>query len=277
MRDRGYLVQLGPVRDLVFNDNCSQLLFYHGAETLYGSFQRIRLSAFPDSFEPKLYRNSCLVPFSDSLSLHFAIDIPFFGTHGTLRQDGMDMCNWKYLSLGIAKHRSENWSVACLLRSEALCQSRNCAHILNLDRGRRFVDWKVVAILSGFQESTSSIGSIATASPHGTRIAIANWDTIYIWALEPGSIIKDNVDGFYPPGSQAADPRVVKLRPIALPLNAVCFKLRFLEKEDELLAFTDRGLMYWNLGPLSKGERETTRMTLQQPPVSGRFLFSAAN
>lgn len=263
MLNGGYLAhEQGPVRDLVFNDSSSQILYYNRAQTLYGSFQRIDISAFPDSLELKLYRNSCVVPFSDSLSLHFAIDIPFFGTHGTLRQNGRDMCNWKYLSLGIAMHQIENWGVACLLRSEALCQSRNCGHTLNLDRGRRFTDWTVVATLSGFQESTSSIGSIAIASPLGTRIAVANWDTIYIWALEPISLIEDNSDGFYPKASQAADSEVVELRPIALPLDAVCFKLMFLDKEDELLALTDRGLMHWDLGPLGKGERETIQLDI---------------
>lgn len=262
--DGGYLNhEQGPVKDLAFNDSYSQILYYHGAQTLYGSFQRLDMSAFPDSLELNLYRNACVVPFSDSLSLHFAIDIPFFGTHDMLMHNNMEMCNWKYLSLGIGKHRTENWSVACLLRSEAFCRSRNCTHELNLDRGRRFTDWTVVAILSGFHESTSSIGSIATKSPGGTRIAVANWDAIYIWALEPASLIRDNEDGYYPPCSQAENPNVVELQPVALPLDAVCFKLRFLENENKLLALTDRGLMHWDLGPLCKGERRAVELSLQ--------------
>lgn len=261
--DGSYLDQeQGPVKELAFNDMCNQILYYHGAQTLYGSFQRLDTTCFPDSIESDLYRNTCVVPFSDSLSLHFAIGIPFFGTHATITQNNMEMCNWKYLSLGIAKHRSEGWSVACLLRSEALCQSRNCDHELNLDRGRRFIAWTVVATLSGFQESTSSIGSIVAASPLGTRIAVANWDVIYIWALEPNSIIENNEDGYYPPCSVGENPDVVELRPIALPLDAVCFKLKFLYEENELLALTDRGLMLWDLGAFGNGEKEAVQLTI---------------
>lgn len=256
------LYEQEPVRDLVFNDRSSQILYYYRAQTLYGSFQRINTTSPLNFVQPRLYRNSCVVPFSDLLSLHFAIDIPFFGTHGTLSQNGINMCNWKYLSLGIATHRRENWTVACLLRSEALCQSRNCGHILNLDRGRRFTEWTVAGKLAGFQDSTSSLGCITAASPRGTRIAVANWNVIYIWALEPNSLIEDNSDDFYPPDSQSASSGLVELQPVILPLGAVCFKLRFLDKEDELLAFTDRGVVHWDLGPLAKGEREVIRLAI---------------
>lgn len=254
------LYRHGPVRDLVFNDRSSQILYYYRTQSLYGSFQGIDTgSLFHFS---RLHRNSCVVPFSDAMSLHFAIDIPFFGTHSTQRQNGIDMCNWKYLSLGIATHRHENWTIACLLRSEALCQSRNCGHILNLDRGRRFTEWTVVGKLAGFQNSTSSLGCITAMSPGGTRIAMSNWNVIYIWALEPSSLIEDNTDGFYPPTLESASSGMIELQPAILPLEAVCFKLRFLDKEDELLAFTDRGVVHWDLGPLARGEREVTRLAV---------------
>lgn len=165
------------------------------------------------------------------------------------------MCNWRYLSFGIARHREENWTVACLLKSETFCQSRNCGHVLNLDRGRRLPEWTIVGHLCDYQVPTSSLGGIVAASPHGTRIAIANWNIIYVWALEPNALIGENSGDFYRPSSRSEKTGAVELKPIVLPLEAVCFKLRFMENEDELLALTDRGVMYWDISPLAQGEK----------------------
>ncbi|GES60533.1 F-box-domain-containing protein [Aspergillus terreus] len=242
----------GPIINLAFNDRSSQLLYYYKARTLYGSFQRVNMSSYP--VQPTMYGNACTVQFDESLVLLFSIDIPFFGTHETIQQDGRSMCHWKYLSFGVARHRSEDWTVACLLRSEALCSSHNCQHVLNLERGRRFPDWTIVARLWGFEDATDSLGCRVAASKRGTRIAVANWNLLYVWAVEPGSLIEQNKDGFYPPSSQAG-PGVTVLHPVVLPLNAVCFQLQFTQDEDELVAITDRGLMYWNLSPLGGGRK----------------------
>lgn len=251
----------GPVIDLAFNDRFSQLLYYYRAQSIYGSFQRINI--FSSSvFRPKLHENSCAVQFSESLSLMFSIAIPFFGKHETRHAVNPQTCRWQYLSFGIATHREENWTVACLLKSEALCRARNCGHVLNLERGRRFLDWTVVGRLWGFQDSTNSLGCIVAASNHGTRLAVANWNTIYIWALEPNALIERNASGFYPPCSQSASSGMIELRPVTLQLGAVCFKLRFTDKEDELLALTDRGVVYWNFGPLGKGERTVHKLEI---------------
>lgn len=247
-----FLHNRGPIINLTFNDRSTQLLYYYKARTLYGAFQRINVSSFP--VQPTLYDNASPVQFSNILSLLFSIDIPFYGTHATYMQNGRSMCQWKYLAFGLATHRSEDWTVACLLRSEAICSSHNCGHVLNLERGRRFPDWTIVARLWGFQDSTNSLGCIVAASNRGTRIAVANWSSLYVWALEPGSLIEQNADGFYP-STMESNAGMLELRPIILPLNAVCFQLRFTDNEDELLAVTDRGLMCWDLSPTGAGRR----------------------
>ncbi|EAW13319.1 F-box domain protein [Aspergillus clavatus NRRL 1] len=172
------------------------------------------------------------------------------------------MCHWQYLSLGIATHREENWTVACLLKSEALCRTQSCGHTLNLDRGRRFTDWTVVARLWGFQDSSNSLGCKVAASDRGTRLAVANWNVIYVWALEPGALIEENSSGFYPVCFRSKGSGLIELRPIVLPLDGVCFKLGFTQREDELLAITDRGVMYWDLGPLGRGSRDIQQLVL---------------
>ncbi|OGM40395.1 hypothetical protein ABOM_010806 [Aspergillus bombycis] len=251
--------QKGPVIDLAFNDRSTQILYYHRAQTLYGSFQRINMTSFP--VQPTLYENSSLVQFSGSLSLLFSIAIPFYGTHATrVEGNGHSRCHWKYLAFGIATHRTEDWTVACLLKSEAVCSSEHCGHVLNLERGRRFFDWTVVARLWGFQDSNNSLGCRVATSKHGTRIAVANWNVLYIWALQPNALIEQNSNGYYPPLLQSPDSGMVELRPIVIPLDAVCFKLCFTDVEDELLAITDRGLMFWDLGPLGRGQRITKEL-----------------
>ena len=241
----------GPVINLSFNDRSSQLLYYHRAQTLYGSYQHLT------TFD--IHRNTSRVRFSSSLNLLFSISIPFFGTHRAISRDGSPMCNWRYLSFGIAKHREENWTVACLLKSEAFCRSHNCGHVLNLERGRRLQEWTIVGHLCGYQVPTSSLGGIIAASPHGTRIAMANWNIIYVWALEPNALIGENSDDFYRPTPRSENTGAVELQPIVLSLEAVCFKLRFLEDEDKLLALTDRGVMHWDISPLAKGEKTIYR------------------
>lgn len=270
-RDRDYLqtrlpkshlpLERGPIIDLAFNDRSSQLLYYYRAQTLYGSFQRINMSSFP--VQPTLYDNSCLVRFSDSLSLLFSIAIPFFGTHSTYIENGHSLCQWKYLAFGTATHRAEDWTVACLLKSESVCQSRNCGHVLNLERGRRFPEWTVVARLWGFQDSTNSLGCIVAASKGGTRIAVANWKVLYVWALEPKALINQNENGFYPPSSRAAGSEAIELRPVVLTLDAVCFKLQFMYDEDELIAFTDRGVMHWNFRSSGGGVRVNKQLDVR--------------
>ncbi|KAK1141428.1 hypothetical protein N8T08_009100 [Aspergillus melleus] len=89
---------------------------------------------------------------------------------------------------------------------------------MNLERGRRFPDWTIVARLWGFQSSTNSLGCIVAASKSGTRIGVANWKVLYVWALEPTALIQQNENGFYPPSSQSGE--TIELRPIVLPLDA---------------------------------------------------------
>ncbi|PYI12103.1 hypothetical protein BO78DRAFT_392779 [Aspergillus sclerotiicarbonarius CBS 121057] len=261
-RDRS-LHEKGPVVGLAFNDRSSQLLYRYRAQTLYGSFQRIDTSPFP--IRPTMYENSCPVQLTDSLTLLFCIGIPFYGTHETRVHDGFARCHWKYLSFGIATHREEDWTVACLMRSAAVCRASNCEHVLHLERGRRLTDWTIVARLWGFQNSNTSLGCIVAASRLGTRMAVANWKTVYVWALEPNALIEQNETGFYPASFWSTSSEVIELRPIALSLDAVCFQLYFGRGENELIAITDRGLMYCYLSPSGGGYRMTHRLSIATP------------
>lgn len=205
--------------------------------------------------------NSCLVAYSPLLMLQFAIGIPFFATH----RNGTDSpvpgtCHWQYLTVGIATHRVEHWTVACLLKSESNPQVFRCDHFMNLDRGRRFDHWTAVAQLGGYQESNTSEGSLIAASPLGTRIAIASWKTVTVWALEP-RVLVDEEEGHYPE-SWTNSAGLTELRPAEIQLNAVCLQMKFAENENELVVITDRGLMLLDIRPSGRGVETVERRNI---------------
>lgn len=264
-----------PSTKLVFNDGGGQILHSRKGQTLYSSFQR--LNSIDDrgrsDFHPKMSENGCLLQYSKALSLKFNIDIPFFSTHDEgntnmnvqVNEDGnidIDVnsarCHWQYLAIGLATHRVEHWTVACLLKSEARCRAETCGHVENLDRGRRFDQWKIMARLDGYVEANTSCPALITASSGGTRVAAASWKTITVWTFDPNEIIRNPADreGIYPShlhwDSDEAE-GVVDLQPVKIDVGAVCSQIVFSE-EDQLLAITDRGLMMIDLSSEGKGK-----------------------
>jgi hypothetical protein len=110
-----------------------------------------------------------------------------------------------------------------------------------------------MAQLGGFQESSTSHGSLIAASARGTRIAIASWKTVSVWPLEPNVVIEGE-DDFYPELWQSPY-GFPELRPATVQLDAVCHQLRFTDEENQLVAITDRGLLIMNLRSDGKGVR----------------------
>nr|KMM68767.1 F-box domain-containing protein [Coccidioides posadasii RMSCC 3488] len=244
-----------PIVRLELNDNASQVLYYHPSSTLYNRYGDLLALDTAAQQRHSWMKNACNVTLGHRL-LRFSIGIPFFCTHETYQADSYrQMCRWQYLTLGIARHESEKWTIACLLRSEARCRSSRCQHVPNLDRGRRFNQWVAMARLWGYQNSESSLSGLVATSPRGKRIAIANWNVIYIWALNPQVIIEgqQGKEWEYYPENMKSEHGFVELKPIVLQPDAVCFNLKFSQSEDELIALTDRGLMRWDLGPAGKG------------------------
>ncbi|EGE05165.1 F-box domain-containing protein [Trichophyton equinum CBS 127.97] len=210
---------------------------------------------------------------SPPISSRFQVGIPFYGYH--IRDFANGVCNWYYASVGFTRLPPNGRVGAYILRSTAQCRSDRCTHILNLDRGRRIERWVTVAKLWGFIPNESNLTGLIASSPGGTRLAIANWKTLYVWPLEPYHVLMRNREGYYPPsmyypGDPGACARastiplssgeedyektedgwkdIVELKPIILNLDAVCFGLKFTNGENELTLLTDKGLMVWQLG-----------------------------
>ncbi|KAJ5605057.1 hypothetical protein N7510_010211 [Penicillium lagena] len=257
----------GPAVRLTINDG-SQLLYHYRAQTLYGGFQKIGDLPSFDQPKPKLYKNSCSVAYSSAFSLQFAIDIPFYATHEQGDANQGTLCHWQYLAFGIATHRIENWTAACILKSEAYCRAQNCSHELNHDRGRRFDEWTVVARLLGFRQADVSHGSQVAASSCGTRIAVATWKTLYIWALEPDALLDDE-DRIYPRSWKDLDSGAIEISPVILDLDAVCYQLRFGDRQNELIVIADRGLIVVDVGRKGRGVRSTHTLPYPSRELTG--------
>ncbi|KAJ5778559.1 hypothetical protein N7520_001805 [Penicillium odoratum] len=235
-----------PTVKLEFNDQGQQLLHYYRAQALYGSFQRIHIVS-PGRRYPTVYPNSCDVEYSRLLGLNFSIGIPFFSHHDDVQGSAPPRCEWRYLSIGIATHRKDHWTVACILQSQAFPLAHRCDHAENLGRGRRFDNWKIMAQLGGFKETITSQGSLFAISPRVSRIAMASWKTVTVWAIDTNAVLA-NDETFYHESLQTGR-GYPELRPAVIHLDAVCSQLKFTERENELVAITDRGLILLHLMP----------------------------
>ena len=167
----------------------------------------------------------------------------------------------------------QNCSTCAFLEVAFSCRTvyeiaSTCREVL-LHHLQRTSDWTIVARLWGFPSSNTSLGCIFSASRLGTRIAVANWKIVYVWALEPNALIEQNATGFYPPSSWPTSSGVIELRPVILSLDAVCFQLYFGRDEDELIAITDRGLVYYHLSPSGEGHRMTYLLSMGNLSQSG--------
>ncbi|KAF7712933.1 Uncharacterized protein PECH_002335 [Penicillium ucsense] len=242
------LIDRGPSTKLAFNDRGFQLLHFSRGRTLFSYFQK--LSNIMSHPEPNVHDNSCVVKYSPELALSFAIGIPFWGLHSTNDDSNIPgTCHWQYLAVGIATHRVEHWTVACLLTSESNPREWHCTHEMNLERGRRFDDWRVVAQLGGFHESDTTQGSLVVPSPRCSRLAMASWKTITVWPVSPHALVNPN-SVYYHPWTNTAG--MTELRSESIELDAVILQMKFSD-ENEIVALTDRGLMILNIWPSGKG------------------------
>ena len=124
-----------------------------------------------------------------------------------------------------------------------------------------------VAKLEGYDSLTqTSIGPILAISRGGTRIAIAVWKRLLIWAVNPQAFLRPDEDPTVDVEAMdaAGDPgyteacghsfyraydrvgNVTILPPVELKNDAVVHKLAFVD-EDILYGLTDQGLVSWDM------------------------------
>ncbi|OKL61979.1 hypothetical protein UA08_02681 [Talaromyces atroroseus] len=260
---RGF-TSLGPVASLKFN-NHDQLLYTHKGGSIYGYYHDFHTDPYnAHKIEAvEAHKNYVRVQYhNDRLTL--AVDIPFFATHESYQnQYGIQVCRWTYLSYGTVDNPPNGAAMAYLLKSQAVCQAAHCQHTVNLDRGRRLRDWEFVARLCNYPYPTSSLGHIFTVSPQSTRIAILDWDILYVWSLRPEEVIQGVSSDYYPDAWCPEETELISLPPLMIRQEAVCFKVMFID-ENTIMVLTDRGLRTWDLGSHARQRRIVSNLDIDQ-------------
>lgn len=274
---------LGAVADLRFNDS-RQLLYTHRGSAMFGYYHNFE-NPMASSFVPtSAHRNYANVRIGESLEVSFAVEIPFFATHDTRNPHGTPFCHWRYLSYGISADHIDGRTMACLFISHVAVNALRCTHQTNLERGRRLARWIPVAQLCDYPDpSVSTIGCHFAVSPNGTRIAVMQWDTLFVWPLNPEEIICFDRSKYYPQawraGNKVDDDNIyiIELYPVIIRMEAVCFKLMFTENDDVIVGLTDRGLMTWDLRPQARRRRDTLNLDVEHVPVLDHEPLLARN
>ncbi len=216
--------------------------------------------------------NILAIDVGDGKTRFLSLEDPFFAYHEEAtdpKHPDVRLCDNIRLSLATATLDYQNQTIACILRSCETLPEDNCPHSINLDEIQALPtpsNVQIVARLWGFKPLITTMATVVAFAQQGTRIAIASWERILVWVLQPkalallrGQWVQGNwID---PPTykertfDRFLDGKLVELRPIVLEAGAVVHKMAFTANENELITITDRGLQVWNLGPSAVGRR----------------------
>jgi hypothetical protein len=127
------------------------------------------------------------------------------------------ICTTSYLSLATTKISRricpKGWTkpeteVLCVMRAVKTLPSNDCTHLAQTDLCTpiQYGNVKAVARLWGWQPSESSLAGEQKLACCDTRIAIAEWDRIFIWSLDSRALLDEADDP--PPESNRDDESV---------------------------------------------------------------------
>jgi len=190
----------------------------------------------------------------DGKRKHLLISSSFHGSHNDVSpRHGTKPCHKNYLSLGISTSLNESGQ-PCLYILQTMPRSGPCNHVVDLDEGRKHTRWRARALLAGYRQGTSTLGTVLAISPRGTRVAAANWSQVLIWSFDPSSLQRGKSDQYFP--REDFNPRkdLGRLRPTPLSSEGVVHRMLW-TSERHLFAVTDHGLVKWDLGHMSQGKR----------------------
>ena len=204
--------------------------------------------------------NSAVISNTTFARIDFEVGMPFHGVHIKHNMmdesSGREACHTTYLALGIScgGYEGSNQRHAFIVQAECREPARSCSHQINLDNGRKLSVWEAVALLAGWKMGDSSLGTVVATSPHGTRLAAATWSRILVWSFDPSLLHPGELEYYFPERDFNKNKGFGRLRPTTLMPEGVVHKMLWVD-EMTLYATTDRGLVRWNLGPMSNGDR----------------------
>src|SRR5947207_5084866 len=140
--------------------------------------------------------------------------------------------------------------------------AQNCDHFIDLANPRCNGTREPIAELVDFRvRDGNSLGVVLALSQCGERIAIADWDTVCVWAVDAAEIWHACGTDYFT--EQHRVDGVGKLYPQILPKAGVVHKLIWVNN-DILYGLTDRGLVRWDISVYSTGKRTHSVMDLRQ-------------
>lgn len=195
----------------------------------------------------------------------FSIEDPFFGYHEIASNQtnaNARTCRNIRLSFATATPAGQNQTIACILKSCKILPENHCPHTIHLDEPHAIASTEhieIAARLWGFTLATTTMAGVMAFAEQGTRIAIANWDKIFVWALQPKALADagkwTHRQIYQKTYDRNLKCHLVELKPIVLEASAVVHKMAFTANENKLITITDVGLKIWNLGPSAIGRR----------------------
>ena len=191
----------------------------------------------------------------------FHIGMPFHGIHtiGVLvSNQTLPLCITSYLAIGIHHDLdpcSDDSYDAFVVQAEFHHQTTACPHRIDLESGRRNASWKAIALLAGWRQGKSSLGTVMAISPGGSSIASATWSRVLIWTFNPRLLHQGELQHYFPVHDYNVNKGIGRLRPFMLKPMGVVHNLLWIS-ETILYATTDQGLVRWDMGNLSDGEKE---------------------
>ena len=194
------------------------------------------------------------------VNTEFEVAMPFHAAHfGNITVDWQTapVCQTSYLALGITRGvcRTSRHPDAFVVQANSHVSAIDCTHEIRLDEGRKLASWKAVALLAGWRQSVSSLGTVVAISPNGIRVAAVTWSRILVWSLNPGLLHQGELQHYFPVRDYNDRKEFGRLRPTILRSEGVVYNMQWIDGT-RLYATTDKGLVRWDIGPMSNGEKE---------------------
>ena len=259
---------------LIFNvqfvDNNSKLNFYKPGNPVHSWFTPTcnpSESACAPIFANNAYINN------ENIDHHleeFAIGMPFHGSHSyniTVDWSTTPVCQMSYLALGMSRNRRDwsNHPDVFVVQADTTVSTAHCDHGIDLEGGRKLLSWKALALLAGYREGTSSLGTVVAVSPGGSRIAAATWSRVLVWSFSPRLLHQGELQHYFPVRDYNSRKGFGRLRPTLLSSEGVVHSMLW-TNEIQLYATTDQGLVKWDMGHMSEGERESLSLAYDAWP-----------
>ena len=212
----------------------------------------------------------------------FEIGMPFHGFHtNSVSVDWQPsaVCQTSYLALGISKTANQynNFDVFIV---QATCHvpAADCDHGVHLEDGRKLAGWHALALLAGWRQSSSSLGTVMAISRSASRIATANWKQVTVWSFNPKLMQQGELQHYIPSKDYNIRKDIGRLRPVLLPSEGVVHSMLWTD-DTHLCATTDKGLVIWDVGTMSCGRKkdhslifDTRPESVSIAPVTGTIL-----